>query len=185
MTPTPLRPRVLRAFTLLLLLAACVDGPTAPPTRAVTSGAPSLVAGITRTWTGAVSTDWGIAENWSPRGVPGVQDSVLVPAAPPLLPTLGDKAAVAQVIVENGGSLNLGGFDLTCTGSVLTGLTGGITGTGYLILAGTAATVRGRLPRMRVTGTYSLAGDVFARSPVDVDLGRITDARWRLDAQPF
>jgi hypothetical protein len=175
----------LRAFPLLLLLAACVDAPTAPPARALTSEAPSLAPGLRRTWTGAVSTDWSIAENWSPRGVPAVQDSVLVPAGTPLFPTLTGNAAVARVMVESGGSLDLGGFDLTCTGSVFTGLTGGITGTGYLVLTGTAATVRGRLPRMRVTGTYSLAGDVLARSPVDVDRGRITDAGWRLDAQPF
>jgi hypothetical protein len=38
---------------------------------------------------------------------------------------------------------------------------------------------------MRVTGTYSLIGDVFARSSLDVDQGRLTDSGWLLDARSF
>ena len=34
------------------------------------------------TWTGAVSDDWTDAQNWSPSGVPGPGDTILIPASP-------------------------------------------------------------------------------------------------------
>ena len=30
------------------------------------------------TWTGAVSSDWDDADNWSPAGVPGVSSDVMI-----------------------------------------------------------------------------------------------------------
>jgi hypothetical protein len=181
------RHRVLRTLSLLLLAAACTDDqPTLPAMSARPPAAPLHGFGITHVWTGDVSTDWGDPQNWNTFTSPAVIDTAYVPLSAAQYPVLTANESVGGVTVENGATLTLGAFDLTAYGDVTAGLTGGITGTtGRLILGGTARTVRGRLPRMRVTGSYSLSGIVTARSPVDVTAGRLTDTNWRIDALSF
>lgn len=41
-----------------------------------------------RTWTGAVSDDWNVAGNWSPEGVPGWNDDVVIPAGTSRMPVV-------------------------------------------------------------------------------------------------
>ncbi|HET6764859.1 MAG TPA: hypothetical protein VFH27_14340, partial [Longimicrobiaceae bacterium] len=75
----------------------------------------------------------------------------------------------------------LNAFDMTASANVTAGTTGGITNTsGRLFLAGTAKTVEGKLPVLRVTGTYSLTANVTSRAPVQVDAGRLTVSALRL-----
>lgn len=151
-------------------------------------GAQSVaVTGITRTWDGDVSTDWGTAGNWVQNSAPGGQDSVVIPASRPFYPVLTAHTSIGGVTVQDGATLNLGAFDLTATASVWTGTSSSeITSTtGVLVLAGIGQTLQGTLPRMRVTGTYSLSANVFARSSLDVDRGRLTDSGWLLDARSF
>lgn len=140
------------------------------------------VAGVTRTWTaGAGTTDWNTNGNWSPAAVPMTLDSVVVPAGTPQYPLLVSNRQVAGVTVAEGATLGLGAFDLTASANVLAGTTGGVTGTtGRLVLVGTAATLQGRVPRLRVTGTYSMTGNVTAKATVQVDAGRLTDGLFRL-----
>lgn len=145
---------------------------------------PIPVAGVTRTWEGDVSTDWHTNGNWSPAAVPMSLDSVLIPVAAPLDPVLAANVSIAGVTVEDVATLSLNAFDLTASGNVFAGLTGGITNTtGRLVLAGTARTVQGRLPRLRVTGTYSLSANVTARAPLQVDAGRLTASAFRLQME--
>jgi hypothetical protein len=145
------------------------------------------VMGVTRTWTaGAGTTDWHTNGNWSPAAVPMSLDSVIVPLAAPLDPVLAANVAVEGVTVEDGATISLNAFDLTATANVFAGITGGITNTtGRLVLAGTAKTVQGRLPRLRVTGTYSLTGNVTARAPLQVESGRLTNAAFRVQMESF
>jgi hypothetical protein len=140
------------------------------------------VAGVTRTWTaGAGTTSWHTGGNWSPAAVPMSLDSVLVPAAAPLFPALASNVQIGGVTVENNATLALSAFDLTASANVTAGLTGGITNTsGRLFLSGTARTVEGRLPTVRVTGTYSLTANVTSRAPIQVDAGRLTVSAVRL-----
>jgi hypothetical protein len=80
-------------------------------------------------------------------------------------------------------TISLGAFDLTSYGNVTSATTGGITNTsGRLFLSGTASTVTGKVPVIRVTGTYSLTGNVNARAPIQVDAGRLTVSALRLQA---
>jgi hypothetical protein len=146
---------------------------------------PINVAGVTRIWTaGAATTNWNTNVNWSPAAVPMTLDSVYIPASAALDPALVANVQVEGVIVEEVALIALGAFNLTATANVTAGLTGGITNTtGQLILAGTARTVQGRLPRIRVTGTYSLTGNVTARAPIQVDAGRLTASAFRLQAE--
>jgi hypothetical protein len=143
-----------------------------------------LVGGVTRTWTaGAGTTNWNTALNWSPAAVPMAQDSVYVPVAAPLDPALVSNVSIQGATVEDGAIIALGAFDLTAGGSVTAGLTGGITNTsGRLFLAGIAQTVAGKVPTLRVTGTYSLTANVNARAPIQVDAGRLTASAFRLQA---
>jgi hypothetical protein len=145
---------------------------------------PISVAGVVRTWTaGAATTSWHTAGNWSPAAVPMPLDSVLVPAAAPLFPAIAANVAIAGVTVENAATISLGAFDMTASANVTAGTTGGITNTsGRLFLAGTGKTVEGKVPVLRVTGTYSLTANVTSRAPIQVDGGRLTVSALRLQA---
>jgi hypothetical protein len=97
---------------------------------------------------------------------------------------LAANVTVMGVTVEDVAIIGMNAFDLTANANVSAGLTGGITSTtGRLILGGTAMTVQGRLPRLRVTGTYSLSANVTARAPVEVAAGRLTSSTYRLQAE--
>jgi len=131
------------------------------------------VTGTTRTWTGAVSSDWSIGGNWGLGLVPVAADSVDIPAGVPNMPVLSAASPVGGVTVQNGATLSLGAFDPTAGSSVGTAGTGAITSTtGQLVLAGASpSTVSGNLPVMFVTGIYALAGDVNAAAPAQVENG--------------
>jgi hypothetical protein len=145
---------------------------------------PSSVFGITRTWTaGAGTTNWNTGGNWDSGAVPMSQDSVYIPAAAPLDPALVANVAVEGVIVEDIATIALGAFNLTANANVTTGTSGGITNSsGQLILTGTAKTIQGVVPRIRVTGTYSLTANLTARAPIQVDAGRLTASGFRVQA---
>lgn len=145
---------------------------------------PIPVAGVVRTWTaGAGTTSWHTNTNWSPAAVPMSLDSVLIPLSAPLDPVLAANVTVRGVTVEDGATISLNAFDLTAHGNVFTGLTGGITNTtGRLFLSGTAQTVQGVVPTLRVNGTYSLSANVNARAPITIEAGRLTVAGLRLQA---
>lgn len=158
--------------------------------RRIKGRRPITVAGVTRTWTASAgTTDWNTALNWYPNAVPMTLDSVYIPVSAPLDPVLASNVQVLGVTVEDVATLNLGAFNLTAGNgtsagaNVTAGLTGGITNTsGTLVLAGIGSTMQGKLPRIRVTGTYSLTGNVNARAPIQSDAGRITASAFRLQA---
>ncbi|HEX8905895.1 MAG TPA: hypothetical protein VF771_13685, partial [Longimicrobiaceae bacterium] len=152
--------------------------------KRLTGSIPILVAGITRTWTaGAGTTDWHTNTNWSPAAVPMSLDSVVIPLAAPLDPVIAANVQIGGVTVENGATISLNAFDMTASANVTAGLTGGIVNTsGRLFLSGIAKTVEGKLPPLRVTGTYSLTNNVTARASIQVDAGRLTVSAVRLQA---
>jgi hypothetical protein len=146
------------------------------------------VSGITRVWTGAVSTQWGNPDNWQGPVAPVPADSVLIPAAgpPPNYPALTQNQQITGLTIENGATLSIGSFDLTATGNVSTGTSGGVDGTvGRVFLAGIGRTVKGVLPRIRVTGTYALDGNLTLRAPLRVDAGRLRNQSFRIRVQSF
>lgn len=149
---------------------------------------PILVWGVTRTWTGNVSTDPNIAGNWDPANGPGMQDTMYVPAGRPFYPVSPNTGSgtIGGITMAEGTTLDLGVLELTVTNDVLVGLTGGITSTtGTLILSGTNKAVKGNLPRMRVTGSYTLAGPVTSRARVEMLGGRLRTSGFRLLTTSF
>lgn len=58
------------------------------------------------TWTGAVSTEWANAANWS-NGVPGPDSQVTIPAGAPRYPLVSGTVTVRQLTVASGASTQL------------------------------------------------------------------------------
>jgi hypothetical protein len=132
------------------------------------------VTGTVRNWNGSASTDWANSANWDLGFTPASTDSVTIPTGVPNFPALTAPVTISNVTVADLATLSLGGFDLTTTGDVATGPTGGsgiLSTTGTLRLTGTSRLAHGRLPRFLVTGTYSLDGDLYGIAPTGVDLG--------------
>jgi hypothetical protein len=112
---------------------------------------------------------------------PLAPDSVTIPASLGLYPVLGGNGAASVISVADGATISIGGFNLTAGGNVTAGATGGITNaSGSLIVSGIGSTLAGKIPRLRVTGTYSATANITARAPIQIDAGRLTVSAFRL-----
>ncbi|MGE3527031.1 MAG: hypothetical protein AB7I33_14000, partial [Gemmatimonadales bacterium] len=123
---------------------------------------PAGGGGGSRTWTGAVSTDWNTAGNWSPAGVPGTGADVLIPVSAANQPVLNNNVTLNNLTVENNALITLGATDtITITGDATSSDpefgAGGVSG-GTVILEGPANTVSGIFPALVVTGDYTVTG---------------------------
>jgi len=151
-----------------------------------------------RIWAGTIDTDWNKPGNWRPAAtlnpdaagefnvVPEAQDTAVIPAAVAIsnFPVLVENESIGGVEVFQG-SIALNAFNLTATGSVLTETPGQITSSsGQLVLAGIAQTVRGILPRLLVTGTYSLDGNITVMQRIRVQGGRLRNQTFRIRQIP-
>ncbi|HET7231685.1 MAG TPA: Ig-like domain-containing protein [Longimicrobium sp.] len=146
------------------------------------------VAGTRRTWTGAVSSLWNVGGNWAGGVVPGTLDTVVIPTGVPNFPGLVADVTVGSVTVADLATLDVGAFVLTASSDVGTGPTAGwgirSSTTGSVVLTGIAHTVHGRLPAMRVLGTYSLDGQLWAQVPQEVSGGRLTATGYEITITP-
>lgn len=142
------------------------------------------VTGATRTWTGAISTDWNVGGNWGLGRVPAVADSVVIPTGVPNFPALTSAVTVSDVTVADLATLNVTSFILTSTGNVATGATapsGIVASSGGLVeLGGAAKRVHGRFPSTLVTGTYTLDAAYDGVAPQVVDNGMIASDGYNL-----
>lgn len=75
---------------------------------------------LTRTWTGAVDEKWNRDGNWSPGGVPGPSDDVIVPASATVMPEVKVSGMTCNnVTVKPGANLIVTpGFILTVNGTI-------------------------------------------------------------------
>jgi len=69
------------------------------------------------TWTGATSTAWNVAGNWSPAAVPAGTDHVVIPNVVND-PILAGNTSVANLTLGTGALLTLNGYALTVTGNL-------------------------------------------------------------------
>jgi len=167
------------------------SGATVPVTGSITLN----VQPIRRTWIGGTDNVWETGSNWLPDSIaPVPQDTALIPdtTSATNFPNLTANESVAGVEVLDltpAGvvpTVNLGAFNLNASGDVLTTNSASITNTvGVLELSGIGRTVAGTVPFLRVTGTYSLIGNLTVRAPLRVDLGRLTNTSFRIQAQSF
>ncbi len=71
-----------------------------------------------KTWTGAQTSSWFNAANWSPGGVPTSRDDVIIPGGPTNQPILARAAAARNLTVDRGARLTLNGNTLTVGGDL-------------------------------------------------------------------
>jgi hypothetical protein len=63
---------------------------------------------FTRTWTGAVNSDWNLAGNWSPAGIPSADENVVIPGGTPRVPVISTNSPLASCYdlrLRDGGAL--------------------------------------------------------------------------------
>lgn len=149
------------------------------------------VKAIRRVWTGIENNHWENGHNWLPDSVkPEPTDTAVVPdTTGTIFPSLFQNESIGGVEVLDitpGGTVptvSLTAFNLSASGDILATNSGAINNTsGSLIVSGIARTIAGTMPFLRVTGTYSLIGNVTARAPLRVDLGRLTSTGFRIQA---
>ncbi len=92
-------------------------------------------AQTSRTWTGATSTAWNTASNWSPSGVPATIDHVAIPNTTNK-PVLSGNVTIANFSIT-GGQLDLNGDTLTVNGTL--SMTGGLVQDGLVKKTSTSA----------------------------------------------
>ena len=144
---------------------------------------PIDIMGMVRTWTaGGGNTDWNDPANWSP-GRPFPQDTVSIPlTGSGIYPELDANETIGGVIVADDARITLGSFNLTATSSVQSApFSGGIVSTsGRLLLTGIGQSLSGRVPRLRVTGSYSLTGNLQTVAPLQTQAGRLRNTAFRI-----
>ncbi len=141
----------------------------------VTGLAVGISAGTLLTWTGASSTAWGLAGNWSPAQIPAANNDVLIPGAPINQPTVSDAQQARNITLGSGAILNLasggtltGGGSFTSNGATVTGA-----GTGTLMLAGTGAQTIGGTGTLTFPNLTVSSGGTGATAALDVRVVRL------------
>ncbi|QNH63679.1 DUF4394 domain-containing protein [Hymenobacter sediminicola] len=121
------------------------------------------------TWTGAVSTDWGVAGNWSPMQVPTATDNVTIPnvANDPVVSNAQQANSVtlasgATLTTANGGTLTVNGNFTNNGGSTLG------SGTGTIAFTGPAAQTIGGTGTTFINNLTAGPAGVTAASAVQV-----------------
>lgn len=125
--------------------------------------------GFSRVWVGgdpAGDRDWGNQENWLPRLVPTVTDTVLVEASAVNQPRLPADWSVAGIVVEDGAFVDLDGFTLTVTEDLDAGST--IRGPGAVRMIGSEATIQGAVPALVVNGSLRVVDSLTVTGDLTV-----------------
>jgi hypothetical protein len=124
---------------------------------------------VSYTWTGAASSQWAMATNWTPLGVPGPLDNVLVQSAPN--PLVLDSPRTITGFAITSGLMDLGGHAFTVTGSG-NYIGGGITQGSLVLNAPVGAhAFNGALVGVSVNGTaasITFTGSTF-QQPVSLN----------------
>ncbi|HYW12081.1 MAG TPA: hypothetical protein VE871_08990 [Longimicrobium sp.] len=150
------------------------------------------VSPIRRIWTGAAGvTNWENGTNWLPDSIaPQPTDTAeITDASATIFPVLNQNETVGGLDVLDaapGGvvpTVDMSAFDLHSGGSVIVTNSSAITGTGRLFLEGIAEQVQGTLPRVQVTGRYTLTGNITSRAVLRVVGGRLRNQSFRIRTQ--
>lgn len=111
------------------------------------------------TWTGAVSTDWNTAGNWTNNVLPTGSTDVVVPNGATRMPLLSGSGAAAALSVASNASLSV-----SSTGTLT--LNGNLTNNGSISGAGTVLTGGSSLQTFGGTGLMSMGNVTVGNSSV-------------------
>ena len=165
------------------IVASSTNDVLGTPGATQTGAGHFTITGVSLVWTaGAGTNDWNTPANWDRGASPVPEDSATIPVLGSMIyPVFTANQSIGQITVADAASVNLMAFDLTASQDAVAGLSGGIVATtGRVILTGIAKTTEGVMPRMRVTGTYSMTGNVNAVAPFRVEGGRMRNTSFRL-----
>ncbi len=101
-------------------------------------------------WTGAVSTDWSVAGNWSGNNIPTVATAVLIPSSAVRMPTVASDAGAGcfNLTIESGATLTIEtdstqGGNLNITGNLICDGAIEHTGSAFVRLSGAGKFISG------------------------------------------
>ena len=122
--------------------------------------------GANLTWTGATSSSWTTASNWSPAFAPTASDAVTIPVTS-TAPVIGAPVSLVSLTVATGATLT-NNSTISLSGSLDAGTT--ITGSGSVILAGSTGSLKGTINQaVNVTGaSYTLNGATNITGPLTI-----------------
>ncbi|HUN40848.1 MAG TPA: hypothetical protein VMU81_11190 [Acetobacteraceae bacterium] len=131
----------------------------------ITAGGGGLTS---ETWTGAVSSDWNTAANWSGGAVPASGDSVTIPGTTTNIPTLSNATLNGETITLSGGTVDFNNVtldsSLSASGSGAIQIGGTLTtgSTGSVIAgSGTQLDLEGSVETIINNGTLASAGGLL------------------------
>ena len=99
---------------------AIVQNSTCPQVGSIPTTVAVSAVPLTRSWIGVVDEKWNKAGNWSPTGIPGAQDDILIPETAPFMPVVKVQGlSCNNIIVRPGAILTINpGFELTVNGNI-------------------------------------------------------------------
>ena len=137
---------------------------------------------VTNYWTGAVSTDWNNAANWSDKVVPTSTTSIVIPTPPINQPVISGDVAIGGITLD--GSIDLNGNSLTVNGDIsgpgflkgssTSSLT--VAGNGSILYFDTAHNSLKNLTINVPNGTVTLGNHLFVYGTVNQDSGSFVTA---------
>ncbi|MBP6403412.1 MAG: hypothetical protein KA492_12845 [Bacteroidia bacterium] len=138
-------------------------------------------AATTYTWNGSLGSEWGLAGNWTPSGLPGSSDIVII-GSTTNAPALSDVTSIASLTLNNGANLSMNGNSLTLsgnftmnTGATINLLTGGLTVNGNCTVNGGTISGTGTLTASGTTTVFgSSTGSPLVHVPVVANTNSIT-----------
>ncbi|MBT8132652.1 MAG: hypothetical protein KJO35_10315, partial [Gammaproteobacteria bacterium] len=129
-------------------------------------------SGTRYTWLGGDAggpNDWDISTNWSPAGIPAVNDEANIPDGLADYPILTADLLLAELDIEPLAQLDLNGQTLSVVGSTVAD--GTLLGPGLVKIAG--GTVEGLLPETEFGGPITLSGDVIVNGDLTLTAGSV------------
>ena len=121
----------------------------------------SIKAQTAYTWNGSVSTNWNVAGNWTPNGIPGTLDYVKIVTATNNC-QLTANTSISTINLTSG-MLDLGGLTLTVGGNTAQFSTGTVQN-GTITISGATSTVFGNGPVMMNCVTNITSGTITFKS---------------------
>lgn len=101
----------------------------------------NLTFATSYTWNGGTSSDWGTSTNWTPNGVPGTSDDVVIVSAG-TAPVYDGIAGVTNFTMTSG-TLDLNGYAISITGTAA--FSSGTINNGIVNCSGSSSTFSGTL----------------------------------------
>ncbi len=137
------------------------------------SDAAGRVSVSAKNWTGASSTNWNTAGNWSPSGVPTNTNIVTIPTGVTNMPNVGAAATCLDLILGSGTTLTVAASQTLTVAGNFTNQGGTISGTGTVAFSGTTKTISGTTTAfagltindaasISLSGSHSCTGLTFA-----------------------